>query len=285
MTTENKLKIASVAAAGVLFAALGLDNNLTMAGYTVRSAKIKKPVSLVFLSDIHSQRYKDGGKELLSIIDSAEPDFVLFGGDVFDKYALERDIEKTCKLVDKICENHDCSFVLGNHEIESKRGINYKERLKNKNLRFFYGKSCELVSKSGQHILVGGVDYVECPDLPAEKAAAEAKRELADKTQETGLFSVLLRHVPMRTEGDEKIDLILSGHNHGGLWRFPKTNAGIAGGGKKLLPEFAHGEFKNGGSTMIVGSGITTQTYLLPRIYNAPEVVRVILLPEKVLHS
>ena len=103
---------------------------------------------------------------------------------------------------------------------------------------------------------------------------------LIDRAEETGLFSVLLRPVPMRTEGDEKIDLILSGHNHGGLWRFPKTNAGIAGGGKTILPEFAHGEYKKGGSTMIVGSGITTHTYLLPRIYNAPEVVKVTLLPE-----
>lgn len=283
MKTENKLTIASVAAAGVLFAALGLDNKLTVADYTVRSSKIKKPVSLVFLSDIHSQRYLDGGKELLSLIDSANPDFVLFGGDVFDKYSLEKDIEKTVELVDKICENHDCSFVLGNHEIESKRRINYKKRLKEKNLRFFDGKSVELVSKSGQHIIIGGVDYVDAqndPALSAEKAAAEAKRELIDKAEQTGLFSVLLRHVPMRTEGDEKIDLVLSGHNHGGLWRFPRTNAGIAGGGKKLLPEFAHGEYKKNGSTMIVGSGITTHTYLLPRIYNAPEVVKVTLLPE-----
>lgn len=280
MTTENKLKIASVAAAGALFVVLGFDNNLTTAEYTVRSAKIKKPVSLVFLSDIHSQRYRDGGKELLSMIDSANPDFVFLGGDIFDKYALEKDIERTAKFVDEICENYDCSYVLGNHEIESKRGIDYKKRLKEKNLRFFDGKSVELVSKSDQHILLGGVDYVECPNPPAEAAVAEAKQELIDRAEETGLFSVLLRHVPMRTEGDEKIDLVLSGHNHGGLWRFPKTNAGIAGGGKTILPEFAHGEYKKDGSTMIVGSGITTHTYLLPRIYNAPEVVKVTLLPE-----
>lgn len=280
MTTENKLKIASVAAAGALFVVLGFDNNLTTAEYTVRSPKIKKPVSLVFLSDIHSQRYRDGGKKLLSMIDSANPDFVFFGGDIFDKYALEKDIEKTVRLVDEICDKYDCSYVLGNHEFESKKRINYRKRLINKNLRFFDGKSVELVSKSGQHILLGGADYIECPNPSAEAAAAEAKQKLIDRAEETGLFSVLLRHVPMRTEGDEKIDLILSGHNHGGLWRFPKTNAGIAGGGKTILPEFVHGEYKKGGSTMIVGSGITTHTYLLPRIYNAPEVVKVTLLPE-----
>ena len=31
---------------------------------------------------------------------------------------------------------------------------------------------------------------------------------------------------------------------------------------------------------MIVGSGITTETYLLPRLYNVPEVVSIKLLPK-----
>ncbi len=280
MTNKTKIKLISAAVAGAAFAILGLDNTLTLADYIVRSDKIKKPVSLVFISDIHSQSYKDGGKKLLDMICSSNPDFLLIGGDVFDKYSKDKEIEAAKKLMKKIAERFDnCYCVLGNHEIDNKAGIDYKTFLSEINIGIFNGESYELTAKNGQKILLGGIDYVKYPNDVAENFI-KAKKELIERAEQTGLFSVLLRHVPMKTDGDEKIDLILSGHNHGGLWRFPNTNVGVAGGGKKFFPRYAHGKYRNGSSTMIVGSGVTTKTYLLPRLYNVPEVVKVTLLPK-----
>lgn len=282
MTNKTKLKLLSVAAAGAVFALFGLDNTLTLADYIIRSEKIKKPVNLVFLSDIHSQNFRDGGEKLIEMIDSAKPDFILFGGDVFDKYSKQKDIDRTKELVNKITGRFEnCYYVLGNHEVDSKMGVDYKQLLADTKLNLFSEDIYELTSKNGQKILLGGVDYVRCDNgIPEDCKAVEYKKEFIKRKEEADLFSVFLRHVPMKTEGDEKIDLILSGHNHGGLWRFPNTNAGVAGGGKKLLPRYVHGEYKNGDSTMIVGSGITTETYLLPRLYNVPEVVSIKLLPK-----
>lgn len=282
MTNKTKLKLISVAAAGAVFAIFGLDNTLTLADYIVRSDKIQKPVSLVFLSDIHSQNFRDGGGKLLDMVSSANPDFLLIGGDFFDKYSKEKEIERTKFLLSKISEQFDnCYYVLGNHEIDNKAGIDYKQFISETGIKTFSGESYELTAKNGQKILLGGVDYVMCDDgVPEDCDALKAKKELVDKANDSGLFSVLVRHVPMKTKGDEKIDLILSGHNHGGLWRFPNTNAGVAGGGTKFFPRYVHGEYKNGNSTMIVGSGIATETYLLPRLYNVPEVVKVTLLPK-----
>ncbi len=283
MKNENKIKLISVAAAGALFAVMGLDNTLTVADYTVRSKKIQKPVSIAFLSDIHSQKFKKGGEEFLSTVSSLNADVILFGGDIFDKHSSEKELARTFELVEKIKEiNENCFFVLGNHDLDCKRDTKLKEEVAEMGINVFENGSCVFEGKSGQKILIGGTDYVHCDndEIFEDNKAIEAKKELIAKCEETGLFSVLLRHVPMKTEGDEKIDLIISGHNHGGLWRFPHTNAGVAGGGKKIFPRYAHGEYKNGKSTMIVGSGITTETYLLPRLYNVPEIVNVILLPE-----
>ncbi|MCQ2470453.1 MAG: metallophosphoesterase [Clostridia bacterium] len=282
MKNENKVKLITVAAAGALFAVMGLDNTLTVADYTIRNEKIQKPVSIAFLSDIHSQKFKKNGEEFLSTVSSLNADVILFGGDIFDKHSSEKELARTFELVKKIKEiNENCFFVLGNHDLDCKRDTKLKEEVAEMGINVFENGSCVVESKSGQQILIGGTDYVHCDnDIPEDDKALEAKKELIAKCEETGLFSVLLRHVPMKTEGDEKIDLILSGHNHGGLWRFPHTNAGVAGGGKKIFPRYAHGEYKNGKSTMIVGSGITTETYLLPRLYNVPEIVNVILLPE-----
>lgn len=282
MKNENKVKLITVAAAGALFAVMGLDNTLTVADYTIRNEKIQKPVSIAFLSDIHSQKFKKNGEEFLSTVSSLNADVILFGGDIFDKHSSEKELARTFELVKKIKEiNENCFFVLGNHDLDCKRDTELKKKVAEMGINVFENGSCVVESKSGQQILIGGTDYVHCDnDIPEDDKALEAKKELIAKCEKTGLFSVLLRHVPMKTEGDEKIDLILSGHNHGGLWRFPHTNAGVAGGGKKIFPRYAHGEYKNGKSTMIVGSGITTETYLLPRLYNVPEIVNVILLPE-----
>lgn len=285
MKNETKVKIISATIAGAVFALFGIDNTLTLKDYIVRSDKIKKPVSIIFLSDIHSQKFKDGGKNLLNMINASKPDFIFFGGDIFDKYAKEKEIEKAKELVMQIAnQNKNCYYVLGNHEVDCKLGIDFKDFLSDTGINFFNGSSYELTAGSGQKILVGGVDFIAGDSCAKETCDAleqiEQKNELIRRTEETGLFSVLLRHVPMKTEGDEKIDLILSGHNHGGLWRFPNTNAGVAGGGTKFFPRYVHGEYKNGDSTMIVGSGIVTETYLLPRLYNVPEVVSIVLLPK-----
>ncbi len=282
MTNKTKVRILSVAAAGAVFALLGIDNTLTLAEYAVRSDKIQKPVKLVFLSDIHSQKFKDGGKKIFDMIEKVNPDCVLLGGDVFDKYSTEKEIAFTLEFVKNLTAKFEnCLFVSGNHEVDSKRGIDYRSFLNESGLEFFDGKSRVITAKSGQKILAGGVDFVHCDNgIPENDEGLRTKKELIERAEKENLFSILLRHVPMRTDGDEKINLILSGHNHGGLWRFPNTNAGVAGGGKKILPRFVHGEYKNGGSTMIVGSGITTDTYFLPRLYNVPEIVSVTLLPE-----
>lgn len=282
MKKENKVKLLTVAAAGALFAAMGLDNTLTVADYTVRSEKIQKPVSIAFLSDIHSQKFKKDGEDFLSTVKNLDADLILFGGDIFDKHASEKELARTFKLVENIKEiNDNCFFVTGNHEVDCKKDTELKQKIADMGINVFENGSCVFEAKSGQRLLMGGVDFVHCDDgIPTDEKTVAAKKEFIEKCDETGLFSVLIRHVPMRTDGDEKIDLILSGHNHGGLWRFPRTNAGVAGGGKKLFPRYAHGEYKNGKSTMIVGSGITTETYLLPRLYNVPEIVNVILLPE-----
>ena len=265
-------------AAGLTFAACGINNKLGLTEYTLYSDKVSQKVTLAYLSDIHSQRFKDGGKNLFSVTDSANADCVLLGGDVFDKHGGDSDFDYTFDFLKKIKERYtNVFFAAGNHEYECERLYELKSRTENIGITVLGDESTVFTAFSGQKILIGGTDTLTC-DNPVP---VNQKKDFIKKAQETGLFSVLLRHVPMNTDGDEKIDLILSGHNHGGLWRIPKTDFGVAGGGKKFFPRFVHGEYAFGETKLIVSSGITTQTYLLPRLYNPPEVLKINILPKK----
>ena len=265
-------------AAGTAFAAAGINNTLTLQEYTVRSDKINRPVSVVFLSDIHSQKFRDGGSNLLELVEEAQPDCILIGGDVFDKYAKPEDDARTYRLIQSLKSKFkDCFYVSGNHEYEAGKAQDVRQKFEATGIKILGDDSYVFTASTGQEILIGGVDYDEDYERSMRQRDSFARR-----AQECGLFSVLVRHVPYYCSGDECFDLILSGHNHGGLWRFPGSNAGVAGGGRKLFPKYVHGEYKlDGDTSLIVGSGISTSTYLLPRLYNVPEVVKISIQPSR----
>ena len=263
-------------AAGLALAAAGINNTLTLKEYTVRSEKITRPFTMVFLSDVHSQKFKDGGRALFELIDSAGPDCILLGGDIFDKYAKPEQDGEVYRLIQSIKSKYrNCFYVSGNHEYESGKAADLSQKLRATGISILGDESFVFEGATGQKVIIGGMEY-DPDNYGRIKAQSDSFSAAAQKS---GLFCVLVRHVPYFTEGDENFDLIISGHNHGGLWRFPKSDLGVAGGGRKLFPKFVHGEYTIGDTKLIVGSGITTSTYLLPRIYNMPEVVKVTLQP------
>lgn len=272
---KKKYQFMILGAAGATFAAAGINNKLMLKEYTVRSEKITRPVNIVFISDVHSQRFKDGAKKLIDMIGEANPDCVLFGGDIFDKHTKREKDAEAYRLVHSIKSKFgNCFYVCGNHERESGKAEDVSQRFDASGIKNLGGESYILQAYSGQEIIIGGMDY----DENDERVIAQ-RESFAAKAEESGLFSVLVRHVPYFVTEDERFDLILSGHNHGGLWRFPNTDVGVAGGERKLFPKYVHGEYRSGGTSLIVGSGITTSTYLLPRLYNQPEVVKITLQP------
>lgn len=272
-----KKVLISTAVAGLAFAALGIDNKLRLTEYTHPSSKVTKPINLVFLSDIHSMKFKDGGKGLFRLIDKAKPDCILLGGDIFDKYATPEDFERTYELMKNLVLKYgNCCLVTGNHEFKCGKPDEIKQTANEMGIKILGERSFILTTADGQDFLVGGTDF----EAYGEDAVLLQKENFVKRAEVSGLFSLLARHVPMRVETDENIDLILSGHNHGGLWRLPKTDVGVAGGGGKIFPQFTHGKYDFNNSCLIVGSGITTETYLLPRLYNPPEVVSVSVVPK-----
>lgn len=271
-------KLICAAAVGTAFALAGVNNKIGLTDYTVETDKLSSAVRMAFLSDLHSQRFKDSGKKLFGVIDRARPECILLGGDIFDKYASDYEYETTYELLRNLVLRYgECYFVTGNHEFESGRVETIKSELKNIGVKVVGDKTYEFISRSGERILIGGTDI----GAFGEDVVLSQKERFSHEAAESGHFSILLRHVPMSADGDEDFDLILSGHNHGGLWRLPHTDFGAAGGGKKLFPKYVHGQYDSHGAVMLVGSGITTKTYLLPRLYNPPEVIGLTLRPRR----
>ncbi len=82
-------------------------------------------------------------------------------------------------------------------------------------------------------------------------------------------YKIILSHHPEYWPllKDENIDLILSGHAHGGHWRF--FNHGVWSPGQGFWPRWTKGVYEN---RMVVSAGLSNTTWV-PRIGNPTEVV------------
>lgn len=105
---------------------------------------------------------------------------------------------------------------------------------------------------------------------------------LDDFENEDG-FKILLSHHPeywsLREPFLERkhIDLVLSGHAHGGQMRF--FGQGIYAPGQGILPKYTKGRYDGDDGCMIVSAGMSN-TYRIPRLFNPPEIVWVDVVPE-----
>ena len=68
------------------------------------------------------------------------------------------------------------------------------------------------------------------------------------------------------------VDLVISGHLHGGQVVLPLLG-GVFGGDQGLFPRYVHGIYEKDRLTLAVTSGLGSQPERLPRFNNPPEVM------------
>ena len=78
--------------------------------------KVKEPVKLALVTDLHSGYYGKDEAELIRMIDRATPDAVLMSGDIFDDRLSMDNARIFCE---QIAGKYPCFYVTGNHEIWS----------------------------------------------------------------------------------------------------------------------------------------------------------------------
>ena len=114
-------------------------------------------------------------------------------------------------------------------------------------------------------------------DSSTESMATNQARKVDSKAD----FSLLLSHRPEFIElfRSLPIDLILSGHTHGGQVRIPYLLNGLYAPNQGLFPTYAGGLYELDSSKrqyLVISRGLSLN-YRLPRIFNPPEVVFITL--------
>lgn len=240
--------------------------------YTYENAEIPDEFSgfrIAQISDFHDAEIGKDNIKLINALKESDPDIIVITGDFID--SRRTDVEHSLAFAREAVKIAPCYYVTGNHEGRTSAYISLRDGLVEIGVNVLENESVE-IEKDGKTITLVGVHDQNLgfsADIVAEIGAIEDR------------FTILLAHRPVTFSfaANSGIDLMLSGHNHGGQFRLPFVG-GVFAPNQGFFPEYDAGAYVEGNSTMIISRGIGNSRFPF-RVNNRPEIVLVELSPEK----
>lgn len=246
--------------------------------YRFSSEKMKKPVRMVMLSDLHNYQYGRENSELLAAIDKAAPDMIVIAGDMITAAKKEK-FDKTLLFLKALKDKYPVYYAYGNHE----QKIEFNEDT--------YG---DMGGRFAKGLQEAGIEplrnaHITLPDrgmaiygLELDRAYFQrfTRKNMPDTylegllgKRDEGFYTVLLAHNPDYFPEYTKwgADLVLSGHVHGGIVRVPFLG-GLISPALRLFPKYDGGLYTEGHSQMALGRGIGTHSPKV-RVLNPAELL------------
>lgn len=240
--------------------------------YTVASTRLPQEFDgfrIAQISDLHNAQMGENNSQLLDMLSKADPDIIVITGDLID--ANRTDTGIALAFMQEAVRIAPCYFVTGNHESAISRAdfFDFQDAMQAIGVTVLHNEAVTL-ERGGASITLLGVDD---PNYEGMLYSPEELRALAT----TDGFTVLLSHRPEEFEryAAAGMDVVFSGHAHGGQFRLPLLG-GLYAPGQGVLPEYDCGVYTYGNTNMVVSRGIGNSSFPL-RINNRPELVVVTL--------
>ena len=265
--------VAALLVALIVWIAWG-NTALELNTYTITSDKLPEAFdgySIAHISDLHNAEMGEDNEKLLSMLRSAEPEMIAITGDLID--SRNTNVEIALEFAKEAMKVAPCYYVTGNHEARVSEYDELKEGLTELGVVVLEDECIELKQDS-EHIVLIGVDD---PSFDTDYLFGDAKMvmesKLQDLTGEDDRYTVLLSHRPELFDVyvESGVDLILSGHAHGGQFRLPFVG-GLVAPNQGFFPEYDGGLYTEKNTNMLISRGVGNS--ILPfRINNRPEVI------------
>ncbi len=245
---------------------------------TIESEKLPEAFDgfrIAHVSDLHNDEFGKDNKKLIKIIESAEPDIIAVTGDLIDSYTT--DVEIALSFMKKAQQIAPCYYVNGNHESRVIGDYQLlKEGLEEIGVVVLENATLPL-EKDGECIQLAGVSD---PGFETDYLYGDTEGVMRKHLEELigdDKFNLLLSHRPelLDVYAEYDIDLVLSGHAHGGQFRLPFVG-GLYAPNQGLMPEIDAGLYIKENTNLIVSRGIGNSLFPF-RLNNRPEVIAVTL--------
>ena len=285
MTAKKKRFIMLAVAAAVLVAlviwiAWG-NTALELNTYTASSAKLPQSFDgyrIAHVSDLHNAEMGKDNEKLLTILRDADPDMIAITGDLIDSRSTN--VEIALNFIREAVKIAPCYYVTGNHEARVNEYDELKSGMEAAGVIVLEDARTEISLEGKTITLIGVNDPSYQTDYLFGDSETVMDTKLEELHTEDDVFTILLSHRPELFDiyADHGMDLILSGHAHGGQFRLPFIG-GLVAPNQGLFPEYDAGIYTEGNTNMLVSRGVGNS--ILPfRINNRPEVILIELQAE-----
>jgi uncharacterized protein len=255
------------------------NNSITVNEIVVKQDKIPEAFNgykIVHISDLHNKEFGAEQSHLLPKIKEIEPDIIVVTGDLIDSKNTNIDI--AIDLIKRASEIAPIYYVSGNHEAWSGSYNSLKSRLEETGVTVLDDSKVE-VSKGNSSIELIGLSDIAFVKLDHSKndVAGYTENLLSNLTGTNSNFKIMLSHRPELFDvyANSEVDLVFSGHAHGGQFRLPFIG-GLVAPNQGFFPKFTEGIHTNNHTSMVVSRGLGNS--IIPvRIFNRPELVVVTL--------
>ena len=224
------------------------------------------------ISDLHNEEFGEGQKKLLNMVSECNPDMIAITGDFID--CRHPNVDIAMEFIKGAVDIAPVYYVPGNHERWLSK--EYKElcqRMKDAGVHLMT-EIQETILYNKKEIICMGIKDPDFYDATESDAKEDLTKEVITKFEYTEEdFTLLLSHRPELFEiyTEARLDLILTGHAHGGQFRLPFIG-GLAAPNQGLFPKYDAGVFSENVTHMVVSRGIGNS--IIPiRFNNPPEIV------------
>jgi predicted MPP superfamily phosphohydrolase len=249
------------------------NSSLEVRNYSIVDNRLGSEINdfkIVQISDLHNVSSKILVEDLVSEIKNEKPDIIVFTGDLVD--SKNTDIDGAISFIKKIKDVGSMYYVSGNHEASIDNYDELKEKLISNDVIILDNK-VEVLDLDGIKVNLIGIDDPKMSFNPSMSDAELVEYNLSNMEYDVNSFTILLSHRPELFDVYVKynIDLVLTGHAHGGQIRIPFAG-GLIAPNQGWFPEYDSGSFHDKKTTMIVSRGIGNS--IIPfRVNNRPELV------------
>ena len=227
------------------------------------------------VSDLHNARFGEDNAKLIELLSQTEPDFIVLTGDLID--SRDTDVEIALDFARQAVEIAPVYYVSGNHESRVTAYMDLKMGLGNAGVIVLENQKVE-ITRGQEHITLMGIDDPSFrEDYLFGDAEFVARHAIENLQNESDGYTILLSHRPELFDlyVETEMNLVFSGHAHGGQFRLPFVG-GLVAPNQGFFPKYDAGQFTEENTTMIVSRGVGNS--IIPiRFNNRPEIVLVTL--------
>lgn len=254
--------------------------------YTVAVEGLTNGVRAAVISDLHGRELGKNNVRLIAKTAEQFPDVIFLDGDLIDRNSGEEDVRELERLIQSLCEIAPVFLSLGNHEqaYMQKNDDTLLERIEAAGATVVNDSFVD-VSIADQTLRIGGtLGYGFYFGRSEEEFTVSSEYVFLKEFENTDFPTICLAHRPDTFIFNGAydmwdIDVVVSGHTHGGLVRLPFVG-GLYAPMQGFFPEYDRGYFQLGDNMqMIISSGLAGHG-VLPRVNNLPEIVVVDLVPK-----